>query len=30
VPVADNGGRDFWGNKVPEGGKPAIGAHEKE
>ena len=30
VPVPDNGGRDFWGNKVPQGGKPAIGAHEKE
>ncbi len=30
VPIAENGGRDFWGNKVPEGEKPAIGANQKE
>jgi hypothetical protein len=30
VPIAENGGRDFWGNKVREGEKPAIGAHQKE
>jgi hypothetical protein len=29
VPILDNGGRDFWGNKVPEGKNPAIGAYEK-
>jgi len=27
--IKDNGGRDFWGNKVPEGQKPTIGACEK-
>ena len=27
--IKDNGGRDFWGNKLPEEGKPAIGACEK-
>jgi hypothetical protein len=29
VPIADNGGRDFWGNHVPEAGQPAIGVYEK-
>jgi hypothetical protein len=29
VPVANNGGRDFWGNKVVEGRNPSIGANEK-
>lgn len=24
--IEDNGGRDFWGTKVPEVGKPSIGA----
>ncbi len=27
--VKDNGGRDFWGNKVSEGKKPSVGAQEK-
>lgn len=27
-PVESNGGRDFWGNKVPERGRPDIGAHQ--
>jgi len=26
--VAGNGGRDFWGNPVPEGSPPDIGAHQ--
>ena len=29
IPIEDNGGRDFWGNKVPEGEKPTIGACQK-
>jgi hypothetical protein len=29
IPIANNGGRDFWGNPVPQTGKPAIGACEK-
>ena len=29
VPIANNGGRDFWGNPLPEGKMPSIGAHEK-
>jgi hypothetical protein len=28
VPVEGNGGRDFWGNAIPEGEKPSIGAWE--
>jgi len=28
-PIKDNGGRDFWGNKVPEGKRPDIGANQK-
>jgi len=28
IPIKNNGGRDFWGNKVPEGKKPAVGAHQ--
>ncbi|MEW5978282.1 MAG: right-handed parallel beta-helix repeat-containing protein [Acidobacteriota bacterium] len=28
VRVPDNGGRDFWGNALPEGTNPSIGAHE--
>lgn len=27
--IKDNGGRDFWGNKVPADRRPAIGACEK-
>jgi len=30
ITIPDNGGRDFWGNRVPEGIPPAIGAHEKK
>ena len=26
LPIENNGGRDLWGNKVPEKGKPSIGA----
>ena len=26
--VADAGNRDFWGNPLPEGGPPSIGAHQ--
>jgi hypothetical protein len=26
IPVEDSGGRDFWGNAIPEGKKPSIGA----
>jgi len=30
MPIGDNGGRDFWGNKVPGGtDKPAIGACQR-
>ncbi len=29
LPVKDNGGRDFWGAKLPESANPSIGAHEK-
>mgnify|MGYP000860177188 CR=1 FL=1 len=29
IPIANNGGRDFWGNPVPQDAKPAIGACEK-
>ncbi len=29
LPIADNGGRDFWGNKVPTEGKPTIGAFQQ-
>ncbi|MHC4480026.1 MAG: right-handed parallel beta-helix repeat-containing protein [Planctomycetota bacterium] len=29
VPVEDNGGRDFWGNELPESGLPSMGACEK-
>lgn len=29
TPIENNGGRDFWGNPVPQTGKPAIGACEK-
>jgi hypothetical protein len=29
LPIKDNGGRDFWGNEVPESCKPAIGACQK-
>ncbi len=28
-PVENSGGRDLWGNKVPEGKNPSIGAHER-
>lgn len=28
VPIDGNTGKDFWGNPVAEGKKPAIGAHE--
>ncbi|UCE99055.1 MAG: right-handed parallel beta-helix repeat-containing protein [Planctomycetota bacterium] len=27
--IKDNGGRDFWGNKIPDEEKPTIGACEK-
>ena len=27
-PVPNNGGRDFWGNKLPPRGRPSIGAHQ--
>jgi len=27
--IKDNGGRDFWGHRVPESDRPAIGACEK-
>ena len=30
VPIEDSGGRDFWGNPVPPGRKPSIGAHERQ
>lgn len=29
LPIADNGGHDFWGNRIPEDEPPAIGAHER-
>jgi len=29
ISIKNNGGRDFWGNKVLEGEKPAIGACER-
>jgi hypothetical protein len=29
VPIKDNGGRDFWGNKIPEGKNPDVGVHQK-
>ena len=29
TPVPDIGGRDFWGNRLPAGTNPAIGAHER-
>jgi len=29
LPIKDNGGRDFWGNKIPKGQKPTIGACQK-
>ncbi len=28
VPVANNGGQDFWGHPVPAEGAPDIGAHQ--
>ncbi len=28
TPIADSGGRDFWGNPLPAGGAPSIGAHQ--
>jgi hypothetical protein len=28
LPIENNGGKDFWGNKVPEKGKPTIGAYQ--
>jgi hypothetical protein len=28
VPISHNGGRDFWGDAVPSGSRPAIGADE--
>ncbi len=30
ITISDNGGHDFWGNRVPKGVSPAIGAHEKK
>jgi len=29
VPIEDNGGRDFWGRRLPQGKRPAIGACER-
>ncbi|OHB64534.1 MAG: hypothetical protein A2Y77_07985 [Planctomycetes bacterium RBG_13_62_9] len=29
MPIDSGGGRDFWGNPVPQDGRPAIGACEK-
>jgi hypothetical protein len=29
IPIVNNGGRDFWGNPVPQHDRPAIGACEK-
>ena len=29
VVIADNGGRDYWGNAVPQGSAPDRGAHER-
>ncbi len=29
IPIQDNGGHDLWGNRIPEGKSPAIGAHER-
>ncbi len=29
ISIEDNGGRDFWGHRVPRGRKPAIGACQK-
>jgi len=29
IPIRQNGGRDFWGNQVPEGARPGIGAEQK-
>jgi len=29
IPIERNGGRDFWGNKVPEDFHPDIGAYQK-
>jgi hypothetical protein len=29
IPIKNNGGRDFWGNKILEGQRPAIGACAK-
>ncbi len=30
IQIDGNGGRDFWGNPVPEEGKPDIGANERQ
>lgn len=29
IAVPGNGGRDFWGNAVPEAGRPDVGAHQR-
>ncbi len=29
IPIENSGGRDFWGNKLPETQKPSIGACER-
>jgi hypothetical protein len=29
IPMEDNGGRDFWGHRLPRGRRPAIGACER-
>jgi hypothetical protein len=29
LPIPDNGGHDFWGNRIPEGEPSSIGAHER-
>ena len=29
VPIKNNGGRDFWGHKLPDKAKPSVGACER-
>ncbi len=29
IPVKNNGGRDFWGNKIPQGKNPDVGAQQR-
>ena len=30
VRIEENGGRDFWGNRLPTGTEPSIGVHEPQ